>query len=193
MENSQGVINYIYSENIYYKIYIALEGRRYLDLLLTKRRSGTPDTPSAQPFTTMANITFTESKRVGAGSELFQGVSPWQDGVKFRITGSAYRSREGHENEDALPVLVTTIGDLFLSTLLRSRVDDKGQRLVPNGTLNQKLVEVAGTGSKTKKEVLDAMLAATAGKDILTKRKDYVGMRGDGSRYPASYLEFDIL
>ena len=35
VENSQVVINYIYSENIYYKIYIALEGRRYLDLLLT--------------------------------------------------------------------------------------------------------------------------------------------------------------
>ena len=154
---------------------------------------GTPDTPSAQLFTTMANITFTESKRVGAGSELFTGVSPWQDQVKFRVTGSAYRAREGHENEDSLPVLTTTIGDLFLSTLLRARVDEKGKRLVPNGSLNRKLVEIAGTGTKTKKEVLDALVVACEGHDILVRRVDYVGARGDGSRYPASYLEFDII
>ena len=141
----------------------------------------------------MGYVVYTESKRVGAGSELFTGVSPWQDQVRFRVTGSTFKAREGHETEDSFPALTTTIGDLFLSALLRPRVDEKGKKLVPNGSLNRKLVEIARVGPKTRKEVLDALVDACEGHDILVRRLDYVGARGDGSRYPASYLEFDIL
>lgn len=140
----------------------------------------------------MSNVTFTTSRVLNADNNKFSGVSQWQHGATFTITGSAYRSREGKEGEDAFPVLETSVGDLFVSTLLRDRINDKGERLTPNGTLNQKVREIASP-TKTNKEVLDGILAATNGKTIVVRRKDYVGMRGDGSRYPASYLEFDIL
>ena len=144
--------------------------------------------PIRQNDSTM--LEFKTSRVSNADNEQFKGQSPWAEGVTFTVSGYAYRALDGKENEQALPVLETSLGDLFVSTLGKPKVDAEGTRIVPNGTFNRDWLALDKVG-KTNKEVLTALVGLTKDKTLVAHRRDYVAADTKGRRFPASFVEFD--
>ena len=136
------------------------------------------------------SLEFKNSRVVNADEAQWKGSSPWQEGVTFTVSGYAYRALDGKESEQALPVLETSLGDLFISTLGKPKVDAEGNRIVPNGTFNRDWLAIDKVG-KTNKEVLTALVGLTQGKTLVCHRRDYVAADAKARRFPASFVEFD--
>lgn len=136
------------------------------------------------------SLEFKNSRVANADEAQWKGSSPWQEGVTFTVSGYAYRAQDGKESTQALPVLETSLGDLFVSTLGKLKVDAEGNRIVPNGTLNRDWLAIDKVG-KTNKEVLTALVGLTKDKTLVCHRRDYVAADAKGHRFPASFVEFD--
>lgn len=125
-----------------------------------------------------------------------RGESPFQHGTIFTISGFTYEQAEidGKVEKDAFlnPVLSTSVGSLFLSTVLRSRVTSNDEVLTPSGSFNNFVREQISSHS-TNGEILQAIVDGCKGKQIRVERKPYAALTKDGRRYGASLVELNFV
>ena len=127
---------------------------------------------------------------------LSMGTSPFQEGVKFQVTDYAYQQAENDGKIDpkarVSPVLVTTVGNLFLSMLTRPKVNSDGQILRPNGTFNQAVAtKIAEMHDKADGEILKAIVKTLYVKTIITHRTEFIG-KADNRLYVGCLINFDF-
>lgn len=131
-----------------------------------------------------------ETKTADASTSIKRGNSPFQQNVQFDVTGSSYQKAEidGKVEKDAFlnPVLNTSVGSLFLSTILRSRVKSDGTVLTPDGTFN-KFCREQISKFNTNGEILKAIVDGCKDKKIIVNRVPYASLTKDG-RPVASFL-----
>ena len=136
-----------------------------------------------------------ETNTANASTSIKQGNSPFQHNVQFTISGFSYEKAEvdGKVDKDAYlnPVLVTSVGSLFLSTVLRSRVKDDGSVLTPNGTFN-KFCREQISKYNTNGEILKAIVDGCKDKKIVVNRIPFAAISKDGRRIPAFLMELNF-
>lgn len=126
------------------------------------------------------------------------GHSPFQHNVKFTVGGFDYKVPQEDGKVDAKarlnPVLTTSVGDLFLSTLTRSRVDADGNVLEPDGTFNAFVRKtIAENSTKTNGEILTAIVKGCENKQLIVERVPYVGLSKDGRRFATSLVKVNFV
>ena len=125
------------------------------------------------------------------------GNSPFQQGVIFKVTGFTYKQAQNDGKVDANasvnPVLVTTVGDMFLSMALKARVDAEGKVLEPNGTFNQFVKDtISKMAGKSNGEILTAIVDGCKDKEVVVSRQPYAAMTKDGRKFAASLVVLDF-
>ena len=126
------------------------------------------------------------------------GHSPFQHNVKFTVGGFDYKVPQEDGKVDAKarlnPVLTTSVGDLFLTTLTRSRVDADGNVLEPDGTFNAFVRKtIAENSTKTNGEILTAIVKGCENKQLIVERVPYVGLSKDGRRFATSLVKINFV
>ena len=126
------------------------------------------------------------------------GHSPFQHNVKFTVGGFDYKVPQEDGKVDAKarlnPVLTTSVGDLFLTTLTRSRVDADGNVLEPDGTFNAFVRKtIAENSTKTNGEILTAIVKGCENKQLIVERVPYVGLSKDGRRFATSLVKVNFV
>ena len=123
--------------------------------------------------------------------------SPFQHHVRLTVSGFDYKRAQEDGKVDPKarlnPVLTTSVGDLFLSTLTRSRVDVDGHVLEPDGTFNAFVRKtIAENSTKTNGEILTAIVNGCKDKVLIVKRVPYAGLSKDGRRFGASLVKINF-
>ena len=126
------------------------------------------------------------------------GHSTFQHNVRFTVGGLDYKvaQEDGKVDPKARlnPVLTTSVGDLFLTTLTRSRVDADGHVLEPNGTFNTFVREtIVKNSTKTNGEILTAIVEGCKDKQLIVERVPYVGLSKDGRRFATSLIKINFV
>lgn len=126
------------------------------------------------------------------------GHSPFQHNVKFTVGGFDYKVPQEDGKVDAKarlnPVLTTSVGDLFLTTLTRSRADADGNVLEPDGTFNAFVRKtIAENATKTNGEILTAIVKGCENKQLIVERVPYVGLSKDGRRFATSLVKVNFV
>lgn len=126
-----------------------------------------------------------------------RGTSPFQQGVVFNVTGFGFVQAEidGKVAKDArtIPVLKTTIGDLFLSMVTRQKLDADNNILKPSGTANKKIAEIIRENlNKNDGEILTAIVNELNNCPIVVSRKPYAALSKDGRRFAAELIELNF-
>ena len=126
------------------------------------------------------------------------GHSPFQHNVKFTVGGFDYKVPQEDGKVDAKarlnPVLTTSVGDLFLTTLTRSRVDADGNVLEPDGTFNAFVRKtIAENSTKTNGEILTAIVKGCENKQLIVERVPYVGLSKDGRHFATSLVKVNFV
>lgn len=133
------------------------------------------------------------------GHNISLGVNPFSDGATFEVTGFGFtvpeEDNKPKEGARTLPVLETSLGNLYLSLLTRRKVTSDGRILTPNGTLNVAVKEiVAANAGKTDGEILSAICEdpRVKGRKIKVQRTEFLAKSRVGVEYPTDLLEFFI-
>ena len=116
--------------------------------------------------------------------------SPFQNKVTFKVTSFTYKQAEndGKVDADAMvnPVLTTTVGDMFLSMILKAKVDADGKILEPNGTFNQFIKDtISKNNGKSNGEILNAIVDGCKDKEVVVSRQPYSAISKDRQKYVA--------
>lgn len=138
------------------------------------------------------------------------GTSPFQDGIAFQITGTGYQQAKNvgenvAANAYACPGFITNIasGDgsdpnapkfcfLFLSSLIRKKVDKDGNVVEPNGEVNKAIIRIiTQNAGKPNGTILAAILVEIGNKDIIVSRKFFAAKAKDGRVYTASIINLN--
>lgn len=131
-----------------------------------------------------------EVQTANASTSIKRGNSPFQHNVEFTISDFSYEKAEmdGKVSKDAYlnPVLTTSVGSLFLSTVLRSRVKSDGTVITPDGTFN-KFCREQITAHNTNGEILQAIVDGCKDKKVVVNRVPYSSLTKDG-RIVAGFL-----
>lgn len=141
-----------------------------------------------------------DDNKIEAANKSFtisMGQSPFQDRVTFKVTGFTYKQAENDGKVDAKasvnPVLITTVGDMFLSMALKMRVDAEGKILEPNGTFNHFIKDTIGRmAGKSNGEILTAIVDGCKDKEVVVSRQPYVAITKDGRKFAASLVILDF-
>lgn len=146
-------------------------------------------------LTGFQTATENETNAANASTSIKQGNSPFQHNVQFTISGFSYEKVEidGKVDKDAYlnPVLVTSVGNLFLSTILRSRIKDDGSVLTPDGTFN-KFCREQISKHNTNGEILKAIVDGCKDKKIIVSRIPFAAISKDGRRIPGFLMELNF-
>lgn len=139
-----------------------------------------------------------EIESANKSNSIARGNSPFQHNVVFTVSGFSYEKAEvdGKVAADANlnPVLVTSVGSLFLNTLVRGRVNADGKVVEPNGTFNNDVrATIAANASKTNGEILQAIVNLCVGKRLIVNREPYSAATKDGRRYAAYLVNIDYV
>lgn len=140
-----------------------------------------------------------ETESANMSNSLSSGTSPFQQGVVFTITGYRYECLQvnGKDKSDAKPqpVLVTSVGSLFVKSLLRSVVKDDGSILEHNGTFNTFVKGVlANPANKDKNDgqILQLIVDDCKDKQFIVNRVPYSAKAKDGHSYAAALVDVDF-
>lgn len=141
-----------------------------------------------------------DDNKIEAANKSFtisMGRSPFQDRVTFKVTGFTYKQAENDGKVDAKalvnPVLVTSVGDMFLSMALKMRVDAGGKILEPNGSFNKFIKDTISTNAgKSNGEILTAIVEGCKDKEVVVSRQPYVAMTKDGRKFASSLVILDF-
>lgn len=137
-----------------------------------------------------------EKNTADSSTTIKRGNSPFQHNVQFTITDHSYRKAEmdGKVAKDAYlnPVLVTSIGDLFLSTVLRSRVKSDGTVITPDGTFN-KFCREQIAAHNTNGEILQAIVDDCKDKKVVVNRVPYTSLTKDGRTVASFLVELNLV
>lgn len=136
----------------------------------------------------------TTKEAADKSNSIYNGNSPFVDGLQFTISGHDYVFPivNGKQGTNKCPVLSTSVGNLFLSTLTRNKVDFDGKVLTPNGTFNQ-LVRNAIREGGDNGTILKRIEDAVKDKQLLVRRTPYVLRTKDGRQAPSALIEIDIM
>lgn len=141
-----------------------------------------------------------DDNKIEAANKSFtigMGYSPFQDGVTFKVIGFTYKQAENDGKVDAKasvnPVLVTNVGDMFLSMTLKARVDAEGKILKPNGTFNSFVKDtISKMAGKSNGTILTAIVDGCKDKEVVVSRQPYVAITKDGRKFAASLVILDF-
>lgn len=141
-----------------------------------------------------------DDKKIEAANKSFtisMGNSPFQQGAVFVVTGFTYKQAENDgkvdANASANPVLTTSIGDMFLSMVLKARVNAEGSILEPNGTFNHFSKDtISANAGKSNGEILKAIVDGCKDKKVKVSRQPYVAITKDGRRFASSLVILDF-
>ena len=136
-------------------------------------------------------------KNANKSNSIALGHSPFQHNVRFTVSGFDYKvaQEDGKVDPKARlnPVLTTSVGDLFLATLTRSRVDADGHILEPNGTFNEFVHKtIAVNSTTTNGEILTAIVEGCKDKQLIVERVPYAALNKNGVRYAASLIKINF-
>lgn len=124
------------------------------------------------------------------------GNSPFQNNVQFTISGYTYvkAKNDGVVDKDArsVPVFKTSVGNLFLSTIIRSQVKSDGSIITPNGTFNE-FVKQQIAQKSTNKEIMAAVVQGCQGKQIRVTRIPYAGLTRDNRPIAKFLVQLDFV
>lgn len=148
-------------------------------------------------LTTFADLKGNAAKAADSSKSLGQSFSPFQDGKTFKVSGYGYKILEtdGKTSEEArpLPVLKTTLGDLFISMAVRSKVSADGVVLTPDGTFNDFVRDtILENPNKTNKELLSLIVKGCGSKEVTVRRTPYPAVTKEGTRYVAFMVNLDF-
>lgn len=107
-----------------------------------------------------------------AAEQIYRGVSPFQDGKTFTITGWHFNTDtvNGTELNNYRLVLDTSLGDLSVNTLFRAKVGKDSKVYYPEGTYIQAVKNALKPGM-TNKQVGDTLVKLAKGKKICIVRR----------------------
>lgn len=121
--------------------------------------------------------------------------SPFRDGVVFTISDYDFRypEKDGKIDEDApiVPVLVTSLGDLFISRLTRIYLTKKDEQVFSKGSFTDKVNEILAT-NKSNGERLQAIVDTAKDHKIKVTLRNYIG-EGRYGRYPFDVADFNFV
>lgn len=124
------------------------------------------------------------------------GNSPFQNNVQFTISGYTYvkAKNDGVVDKDArsVPVFKTSVGNLFLNTIIRSQVKSDGSIITPNGTFNE-FVKQQIAQKSTNKEIMAAVVQGCQGKQIRVTRVPYAGLTRDNRPIAKFLVQLDFV
>ena len=147
-------------------------------------------------LTGFQTATENETNVANASTSIKQGNSPFQHNVQFTVSGFSYEKAEvdGKVDKDTYlnPVLITSVGSLFLSTVLRSRVKDDGSVLTPDGTFN-KFCREQISKYNTNGEILKAIVDGCKDKKIVVNRIPFAAISKDGRHIPSFLVELNFV
>lgn len=153
-------------------------------------------------YTIMAELTGFQTAsaeaiaKANASFSISRGASPFQDGITFQVTETTWKHPlvDGKVDETrTAPVLVTTVGDLFLRALLRDKVDVDNKPVHQRGTFIDFVRQVVNTSTgKSDGEVLTAIVDGCKDRTIITTRVPYVAKSRDGRPYATSLVQLDF-
>lgn len=128
---------------------------------------------------------------------LSRGTSPFQQGVAFTISGFSYEKAEidGKVAADAKPqpVLVTSIGSLFVKPLGRNAVKADGTILEHKGSFNAFVRGIiASNPDKNDGQLLQLIVDGCQGKTLLVDRVPYSAKSKDGRTYATSMVDINF-
>lgn len=131
-----------------------------------------------------------------ASTSIKDSNSPFQHNVQFTISGYTYVKvkNDGVVDKDArsLPVFKTSVGNLFLSTIIRSQVKSDGSVATPNGTFNE-FVKRQIAEKSTNKEIMSSVVQACQGKQIRVTRVPYAGLTRDNRPIAKFLVQLDFV
>lgn len=125
---------------------------------------------------------------------LSRGISPFQQGVAFTVSGFSYEKAEidGKVPADAKPqpVLVTSIGSLFVKPLNRGAVRSDGTVLEHKGTFNAFVREtIANNPTLNDGQLLQRIVDGCKDKMLLVERIPYSAKSKDRRTYATSLVD----
>lgn len=145
-----------------------------------------------------ASASQTDAQTASNESTLARSQSPFQHGVTFKITGydfvkPVYNDTKASAEASFIPVLTTTIGNLFIKMLLRKGVDKDGNIVNHDGAFNQKIAEILSANTdKNDGEILQLILKDYKNQKLAVSRKDFVAVGKDGRSYPTSLVDINF-
>lgn len=125
--------------------------------------------------------------------------SPFQHGVTFQVTGFAFRKPvyddiKASENATPIPVLTTTVGDLFIKMLFRKGIDAEGNIIDHDGSFNKEVSDILATNStKNDGEILSLIVENCKDKKLVVSRKNFVGINTLNQRYATSIVDINYV
>lgn len=148
-------------------------------------------------LTTFENVKASEKAAIDKLKSVGESISPFQDGKTFKVTDYSYKqvTDDGKVRQDAapLPVLKTSIGDLYLSMVTRSKITADGEILTPNGTFNDFVRDIIASNSeKSNKEIMTLIVEGCKNKEIKVTREPYIGLSQRGTRFATSLVVLDF-
>ena len=141
-----------------------------------------------------------DDNKIEAANKSFtisMGGSPFQPGATFVVTGFTYKQAEidGKVGADAptSPVFITSIGDMFLSMVIKAKVSAEGSILEPNGTFNHYVKDtISRMSGKSNGEILKAIVDGCKDKKVAVSRQPYVAISKDGRRFASSFVSSEV-
>ncbi len=130
--------------------------------------------------------------------DLSNGTSPFQHDVEFTVTGwdMHYRTEDNRvvQGSRALPILKTTIGDCFISMIIKAKVSADRKLVEPSGTFNKKVREIIiDNRGKSTYDILNAICDAAKDKKIRVSREFYPALAKDGREYPGYLVNLNFI
>ena len=131
--------------------------------------------------------------------DMLKNRSRWLQGRTFNVVGYDVVKKDDNTEGEYL-VLKTTVNgqpfdNLFLSLLIRPITLADGKEIEPNGSFNVLVKRLLDDPTiQTDEQFVQKIVEACVGKTIKCKRDISIKrMRRDGSVYPTTVCEFDII
>lgn len=131
---------------------------------------------------------------------ILKGRSRWTAGRTVQVTGFDVVTDKDNPSSGQFLVLTTSINgqpfdNLFISMLVRPITDADGTDIEPNGSFNTIARQLLDDNTiQTDEQYAQRLVAATTGKSLRVKRdRKVTRMRRDGSLYPSTLVEFDLI
>lgn len=145
-------------------------------------------------FQPVPNAEETAKKSFG----LSNGTSPFQQDVEFTVTGwdIQYPMNDGKVDKNArpIPVLTTTVGNAFISMIIKTKLSTDGKPVEPSGTFNKKVKEIiVSSKGKSDFEILNAICDAVKDKKVRVSREFYSARSKDSREYAAYLVNLDFV
>ena len=146
-----------------------------------------------------ASASTTDAAIASKESSLARANSPFQHGVVFNITGydfvkPIYNDTKATAEASFIPVLTTTVGNLFIKMLSRKGVNKDGEIVTHDGAFNAEIAEIlSANADKNDGETLTLIVNKYKNKKLVVNRKDYVAINKNGQPYPTSLVDINFV